>query len=135
MLILSCHISSLFSVKLSSLTADKVHLCQLRFSCSVAETIATILWCGYRLACEQALRGALSAGREKEGKLATKSLEFDYMHLKSRCEMLIGRDDISTSFAVHYEKIRIHLRETATNSAKIHSLARKSEHLRINQIQ
>ena len=40
-----------------------------------------------------------------------------------------------TPFAVHYEKIRIHLRKTATNSAKIHSLARKSEHLRINQIQ
>ena len=40
-----------------------------------------------------------------------------------------------TPFAVHYEKIRIHLREKATNSAKIHSLARKSEHLRINQIQ
>jgi len=40
-----------------------------------------------------------------------------------------------TPFAVHYEKIRIHLRETATDSAKIHSLARKSEHLRINQIQ
>ena len=40
-----------------------------------------------------------------------------------------------TPFAVHYEKIRIHLRETATNSAKIHSLARKSEHLLINQIQ
>ena len=40
-----------------------------------------------------------------------------------------------TPFAVHYEKIRIHLRETATNSTKIHSLARKSEHLRINQIQ
>ena len=38
-------------------------------------------------------------------------------------------------FAVHYEKIRIHLREKATNSAKIHSLARKSEHLRVNQIQ
>ena len=38
-------------------------------------------------------------------------------------------------FAVHYEKIRNHLRETATNSAKIHSLARKYEHLRINQIQ
>ena len=31
--------------------------------------------------------------------------------------------------------MRNHLRETATNSAKIHSLARKSEHLRINQIQ
>ena len=41
----------------------------------------------------------------------------------------------NTPFAVHYEKIRIHLREKATNSAKIHSLARKSEHLRINQIQ
>ena len=40
-----------------------------------------------------------------------------------------------TPFAVHYEKIRNHLRKTATNSAKIHSLARKSEHLRINQIQ
>ena len=40
-----------------------------------------------------------------------------------------------TPFAVHYEKIRNHLRETATNSAKIHSLARKYEHLRINQTQ
>ena len=40
-----------------------------------------------------------------------------------------------TPFAVHYEKIRIHLRETATNSGKIHSLARKYEYLRINQIQ
>ena len=40
-----------------------------------------------------------------------------------------------TPFAVHYEKIRSHLRETATNSAKIHSLARKYEHLRINHIQ
>ena len=40
-----------------------------------------------------------------------------------------------TPFAVHYEKICIHSRETATDSVKIHSLARKSEHLRINQIQ
>ena len=40
-----------------------------------------------------------------------------------------------TPFTVHYEKIRDHLREKATNSAKIHSLARKSEHLRVNQIQ
>ena len=40
-----------------------------------------------------------------------------------------------TPFAAHYVKIRNHLRETATNSAKIHSLARKYEHLRINQIQ
>ena len=45
------------------------------------------------------------------------------------------RNLANTPFAVHYEKIRIHLREMATNSAKIHSLARKSEHLRINQIQ
>ena len=40
-----------------------------------------------------------------------------------------------TPLAVHYEKIRNHLRETATNSAKIHSLAHTYEHLRINQIQ
>ena len=44
---------------------------------------------------EQALRGALAAGREKEGELATTSLEFEYLHRKSRCEMLIGGDDIS----------------------------------------
>ena len=46
-----------------------------------------------------------------------------------------GYIQINTPFAVHYEKIRIHLREKATNSAKIHLLARKSEPLRINQIQ
>ena len=33
--------------------------------------------------------------REKEGELATTSLEFDYLHRKSRCEMLIGGDDFS----------------------------------------
>ena len=38
-------------------------------------------------------------------------------------------------FAVHYDKIRNHLRETATNSAEIHSLAREYEDLRINRIQ
>ena len=42
---------------------------------------------------------------------------------------------IFTPFAVHYEKIRIHLREKATNSAKIHSLPQKRKHLRVNQIQ
>ena len=47
------------------------------------------------LACEQALRGPLTVGWEKEGELATKSLEFDYLHPKSQCEMLIGIDDIS----------------------------------------
>ena len=35
------------------------------------------------------------AGREKEGGLATTSLEFEYPHRKSRCEMLIGGDYIS----------------------------------------
>ena len=29
------------------------------------------------------------------GQLATASLEFEYLHRKSRCEMLIGGDDIS----------------------------------------
>ena len=38
--------------------------------------------------------GAL-AGLEKEGELTTTSLEFEYLHRKSRCEMLIGGDDIS----------------------------------------
>ena len=48
------------------------------------------------LACEQALRGALVTGREKEGALATfTSLEFEWLHRKSRCEMLIGGDDIN----------------------------------------
>ena len=47
------------------------------------------------VACDQALRGALAAGREKEGDLATTSLEFEYPHRKSRCKMLIGGYDIS----------------------------------------
>ena len=34
------------------------------------------------LACEQALRGALAAGREKEGELATTPLKFEYLHRK-----------------------------------------------------
>ena len=41
----------------------------------------------------------------------------------------------NSPFSVQYEKVCIHLRETATKSARIHSLARKYEHLRINQIQ
>ena len=47
------------------------------------------------VACEQALRGTLAAGREKQGELGTTSLEFEYLHQKSRCEMLIIGDDIS----------------------------------------
>ena len=45
--------------------------------------------------CKQALRGALAVGQEKEGELAITSLEFEYLHRKNRCEMLIGGDDIS----------------------------------------
>ena len=47
------------------------------------------------IACEQALRGALAAGREKEGEFATISLKFEDLHRKTRCEMQIGGDDIS----------------------------------------
>ena len=43
------------------------------------------------LAFEQALRGAL----EEEGELTTTSLEVEYLHRESRCEVLIGRDDIN----------------------------------------
>ena len=50
---------------------------------------------GSGLACEQALGDAWTAGWEKEGELATTSLEFEYLHRKSRCEMLTGGDDIS----------------------------------------
>ena len=32
------------------------------------------------IVCEQALRGALVEAQEKEGQLATMSLEFEYLH-------------------------------------------------------
>ena len=47
------------------------------------------------LACKQVLQGAPVAGQVKEGELATTSLEFEYLHRKSRCKIMIGRDDIS----------------------------------------
>ena len=43
------------------------------------------------ITCQQALRGTLATGREKEGELGTTSLEFEYLHW----EMLISGDDIS----------------------------------------
>ena len=46
------------------------------------ECISTIV------VCEQAFWGALVPGQEKEGELATMSLEFQYLHGKSRCKML-----------------------------------------------
>ena len=33
------------------------------------------------------------AGRKKKGELATMSLVFEYLHRKSRCEMLVGGSD------------------------------------------
>ena len=44
-----------------------------------------------KIACKQ----ALAAGWEKEGETGTTSLEFEYLDRKSRCEKLIGGDDIS----------------------------------------
>ena len=41
--------------------------------------------------------GGLVERWEKEGELATTSLEFECLHQKSRCGMLIGGDDISNS--------------------------------------
>ena len=50
-----------------------------------AYLIRLTAWRGlYMVACEQALRGALAAGREKEGELATASLEFEF-HLQFPC--------------------------------------------------
>ena len=53
------------------------------------------LFSSSQVACVQAVLSALAAGQEKEGELATRSQEFEYLHRKSRCEMLIGGDDIS----------------------------------------
>ena len=61
-------------------------------------------WNRNKLASEQTLWGALAAGREKEGELATTSLEFEYLHRKSRCEMLIDGDDISNDVITRGEK-------------------------------
>ena len=47
------------------------------------------------IAYKQALQGTLATRREKEGGLATTSLEFEYLLWKSQCEMLIDGDDIS----------------------------------------
>ena len=78
------------------------------------------------LACEQALRwGALAVGQEKEGEPATTSLEFEYLHGKSRCEMLIRGDDISkdvSSIFHMFFNVCLHSR-----SFPLHSDWRKSD--------
>ena len=62
-------------------------------------------------ASKLSVRGALAAGRRKEGVLTTTgtSLEFEYLHRKRRCEMLIGGDGISnnvitlgTGFSIYF---------------------------------
>ena len=53
----------------------------------------TLLWLLFSLWAS--FLGALAAGREKEGELATTSLEFEYLHRKSPYKMLICGDDIS----------------------------------------
>ena len=49
------------------------------------------------VACEQALWGTRAVGQEKEGELATTSLEFEYLHQKGRYKMLIGVDDTTNN--------------------------------------
>ena len=44
--------------------------------------------------------GALVVGREKEGELATTSLEFEYLHRKTGCKLLNGGDDKSNDIIV-----------------------------------
>ena len=58
-------------------------------------TVIYLQFITLRLACKQALQGAPVAVWEKEEELVTTSLESEYLHGKSRCKMLIGRDDIS----------------------------------------
>ena len=53
-----------------------------------------ISWSPVQIAYKQAFQATLVAGWEKEGELATMSLEFEYLHRKSRCKMPIGGDDI-----------------------------------------
>ena len=47
------------------------------------------------VACEQTFRGALATGREKEGEICNCVSGVWISASKSRCEMLIGGDDIS----------------------------------------
>ena len=48
------------------------------------------------IAYEQPLRSTLAAGQEKEGELATTSLEFEYLHRKSGNGFMITVTNIET---------------------------------------
>ena len=73
----------------------------LLFTCKscyshVNKPVSVVINMSKTVAWKQALRGALAAKREKGGQVGTTSLEFEYLHRKSSCEMLFGGDDIST---------------------------------------
>ena len=76
------------------------------------------------------------AKNRTEVNLSSKLQKVCLLHIVTVCFLFVQfqNEQERTHFAVHYEKIRIHSRETVTDSAEIHSLTRKNEHLRINQI-
>ena len=58
----------------------------------------------YALACEQALRGALAAEREKERELSTTSSKIEYLKVDSKCwlaEMTLVHDVITLGACFH----------------------------------
>ena len=66
------------------------------------------------------------AGQENEEELATRSLEFEYLHQKSRCKMLIGRDYIGSEVIdlwLVFLNVYLHL-----CSFLLHADWRKSDH-------
>ena len=52
------------------------------------------------LACEQALQSTLAAGWEKEGELATTSLEFEYLHQKVEEKCWFAKMTLVTSLSL-----------------------------------
>ena len=55
------------------MTECRSDVCEIQFKIHVIMIVA----------CEQALWGTLTVGREKEGELGTTSLEFEYLQRKS----------------------------------------------------
>ena len=82
------------SCKLIPCLYSSKHVETVELKCLLLQ-ITFAIFAAFSLACEQALWGVLVAGWEKERELATTSLEFEYLHRKSLCEMLIVGDDIS----------------------------------------
>ena len=74
-----------------------------------------------RVACEQALRGALAAGREKEGELSTTPLEFEFhrqFHLqfpcgsptprRLTCQISANQREAETNIEKHMSGVMLH---------------------------